>query len=279
MTSPEHLAQLSSIFERNDWEAGYRELNTAEKLFNAICEMLTCFDQNGKKLAMHFMERYGLFTNYTKPLHYVLDSKVPAGFLDVLPVILFPITLDDQNKVKSGHNVTYELSTCRVFQSNVEIVEDIYSSAVHISPNHRYVAVDDFVGTGTQFDAVIGSLFQRGVEANQIFLICICIQHEAFQKLHDMGVNVYAAHVRPKAISDGYAIGDLDVDTAREIYRTMASHLQLTGEDIFGFAQCEALVSMKKTPDNTLAIFWYDKRQEAKNGRLHSRSSRTQSPS
>ena len=74
-----------------------------------------------------------------------------------------------------------------------------------------------------------------------------------------MGIEVIALHVRPKALE--YLSQKIERDIG-EIRREYLEIEYLTGcpdQLKFGHNQVEASVTMKKTPDNTLPIFWHER--------------------
>ena len=93
-----------------------------------------------------------------------------------------------------------------------------------------------------------------GITPNQILLGRSLHSGEALNRLNGLGVTIFCHTQRPKAISDSFAIGALTPTSARAIYQRMTADVDVPTAGIYGYGQSEALVSMKKTPDNITHI-------------------------
>lgn len=82
------------------------------------------------------------------------------------------------------------------------------------------------------------------------------IQEDTVFDLFSQGLAVFHGKTHKRAISGQGNIGSFDEGLALRIYDQIESHLSVAEEYKRGYEQSEALITLKRTPDNTLPIFW-----------------------
>lgn len=77
------------------------------------------------------------------------------------------------------------------------------------------------------------------------------------------GINIYASVVRNKAISDNYECED--VENKIKQMENISKQINVKDNNLYlGYKKSEALVTMIKTPNNTLPFYWYEGKKNGK---------------
>jgi hypothetical protein len=259
LLSIKELNRLQNIFAANNWSLTTRLFHPNNlNLFDAISAFISGLEQSDRELVYCLLEKYEIIVEY-RPEAQSLIERFLADFDETRQYFLAPLIPPGGSKIKSGHTVLYEAISFIDSNkyANIMQVDTPFSEQIDFSKQSVVVFFDDFVGTGTQFDEMYEEFeLKRACVPTDAMLLVIRIQQEAYAHLSSKGVRIISGDIRPKAISSGYAIGDLDVISAHALYKAIQDRVELQYGCNLGFGGAEALITMKKTPDNTLPIFW-----------------------
>ena len=77
------------------------------------------------------------------------------------------------------------------------------------------------------------------------------------------GVPIYASVIKNKAISDNYEREEAEKKI--EQMKRISKQIRVKEQNLYlGYKESEALVTMNKTPNNTLPFYWYEGKKDGK---------------
>jgi hypothetical protein len=208
---------------------------------------------NEYKLLRALIDKYFLCKEYMK-YSYALSNIIEGVFYGE-KVIVIPVS-DSDGKIKSGHSIAYELSSFldRNLFDDCDVVESLQSFESKIK-EYSIIVVDDFIGSGTQFRKFSRECQSRyGVDKGDIYLFSIAIMKGAYSRVLKECYGASSCFVFNKAISDDEGLS-AQFD-AMGAYKNIESRAMVGKNYTRGYLHSEALVTMKRTPNNTLPIFW-----------------------
>lgn len=116
------------------------------------------------------------------------------------------------------------------------------------------IIVDDFIGSGNQISSFIELC---NLNKSKTHVYTIIMQDISRDKVTPLVDRIYSSlPSRKRAITDGLSIGSFSVSNAKIIYERIESLIDINRDYSYGYEKTEALVTMKRTPNNTLPIFW-----------------------
>lgn len=229
-------------------------------MFDAITGLVAAIESQKRNIIIDLLRNYEIITDY-----YSMACDMSEKLIDTIVVgdtyFMIPVALPEEGKIKSGHNFCYDLSSVfpKEAKNNVVFVDSLQSSKIKISSNSHIIFIDDFIGTGRQVSKVIDKLIKNSGMPKSISVVAIRIQQEALDRLKSKGVGVIAGAIRKKAISSGEFISGMSVTEAMAAYVSIENMLKPPEKYRLGYGGSEAIITMKRTPNNTLPIFWMEK--------------------
>lgn len=170
----------------------------------------------------------------------------------------FQNNTDNNKKLKqisSGNFLTYFFKTNN-FKNNKIFSKSysIYDGKTELPKNadFKLIIVDDYIGSGEQLKNYLEELHQAKVKKENIIIISIAIMNETYNALKDE-YEIYYNYKQGKGISDYYH-GE-ESEKAKLMIEKMSKKLNIK-ENIFGYRDSEALISLARIPNNTFAIFY-----------------------
>jgi hypothetical protein len=228
---------------------------TMGKILGLISDMLPSFENDDQiVLFIELIRRYKIINDYTTHCFAIIDLlKKKFGKND--RIIIIPVR-DEKSEINSGHSVAYELK-CYMdvdhFRS-VNFVEVLDSFESEIEKYH-IVVVDDFVGTGSQFCKFSHKTRSKyGIPISKISLFVIASMGYRKQKIEKYCSTFESIIVLDKSLTT--LIGSGIAGNVYQIYDSIEANLSLHPMYRRGYGRSEALITMKRTPNNTLPIFW-----------------------
>lgn len=224
------------------------------RLYNIVFEnavsMLSEYRMLDTRLqCLEFMSNFELFF-FAEELS---DSFIEWYMRVVGEVFVFFIPIKRLKSTRSGsaHSFAYNVS-CDfklLTKSGRYLEPEGYRAVAQKYPDAMFVFLDDFSGTGDTADSLIVDLNLEGKE-NVLFFSSVSM--ERARKRISRKVPFYCDH----EVSEAFETGS--VKEAR--YNRMEGLVWVRPEDCQGFKRSRALVAMRRTPNNTLPIFWADQR-------------------
>jgi hypothetical protein len=251
---PEHLLRLGEIIDAKNWRGLDRYYHPKKSIEELLVALIKGMSDVEVDLTLDLIDNYLLIPEYGSLVWRLLDKLEFAG---VTRAIVCPIKLLKHVATKSGQNLLYDVGVAvgQYPGLNYQIRDDPLGQH-YLTSDRTRVVVDDFVGTGEQFLEMVAEIQQADPAVRVEHLAVLAIQEEAQSLIQASGVSVHALYVRPKAIvSLAASTGRLSNDLY-SVYDAIESRVPAKADCVRGYRGSEALVTLKRTPDNTLPIFW-----------------------
>lgn len=248
----EQLFEIDELIDSKGWSS---KLNRNGKSIKDLSFELFELSRTKEEynLIKHLLSNYFLCTDYDEYV-FNISRHIESVFFGER-VIIIPIS-DEKLKIKSGHSVAYDLTRFineDVF-SEIHVVESLDSFYTTLD-DFSIIVVDDFVGTGSQFRSFSRKCSARyGVDFSNIYLYSIALMLRAHRRIRGFCYDAYSCLEFKRALSDDDELNM--IMPSLDIYEKLEK-LAIVGKTYRrGYLKSEALVTMKKTPNNTLPIFW-----------------------
>ena len=111
-----------------------------------------------------------------------------------------------------------------------------------------------FIGTGETAVKGINDILSKVADRNRIYVIALVAQNVGIEAIESLGIRIYADVIRFKGISDYYK--DEELIEKINLMEAIERKLAIKRKYRFGYGASEALVTMKRTPNNTFPVFW-----------------------
>lgn len=253
--TPETLLLLSNIVEEKKWGVFDGLFRKGKNIYDSLLEMFDDLDELESGILMKLIKEYLIVAEYRKPSYDLLDSLVAEG---VKEAAFCPIRNFSHAKTKSGQNLLYEIDGIFSQYGGCHFTSfDNPARDDFVYDPRQKILVDDFIGTGDQLDEFL--LEMEAIDPMLKFsrILVVAIQSEACKYIQgELGIPVHYLYERDKAIAVICAKYGGAPEEAHEIYDRIEARTGAAHGVRRGYQQSEALVTLKRTPDNTLPIFW-----------------------
>lgn len=262
--SPAELVRLSTALAKCYFDITKPD---GRRVFDSFCQLLIRLSENERDLVLTLLEDF-LHCTYFDTLPRVaeaLDAIPVALTSQVEHVILLPLAeTRHDGKPKSPSALLYPTENLLLpdVQSFSGKSSSVYERMVLLKtkaarrPRSLIILLDDFVGSGESAVKAIKRYradFQK--PSDRLVVVAAAAQQQGIDLIANEKVGTYAAIVRTKGISESEVITDRPAALA--IMDNLEMRLGVHPDYLRGYRQCEALVKMTRTPNNTLPIFWH----------------------
>lgn len=248
----EQLFEIDQILSAKGWsKLRNNKGEPVENLTFALFERLE--DNDEFNLLKILIDKYFLCMDYDSYC-FEIARNIEAAFYGE-KIVIIPVS-DDRGKIKSGHAIGYDLTRfLEEGRFSEMLVQESLDAIKHRLDEFSVIVVDDFVGSGSQFKA-----FSRrcsatyGLSPSNVYLYSIVMMSKARERI---GEHCYSAvplfEFSPALSMLSHSSSELDPIA---VYQRIEARASVGRTYRRGYLKSEALVTMKKTPNNTLPIFW-----------------------
>lgn len=271
-----YIFKLASIFKEKGWEI---EESTEDEysIFDLFCVRLQSLESDSDRdLILELTKNY-LVVNVDEYCKYLMktlkiffeEKKYMLDNMDTIHV--FPVQDKDYaDKTKSGNIICYFLQgivfrRLAVFRDKrVRIIETFNGLEKHKEEIDILMLVDDYVGSGDTVLGCINTAEEKGISKDKIYVLTLVLQECGKNAVEEYGIPIYASVIKNKAISDNYEYEEAEKKV--EQMKNISKQIKVKDHNLYlGYNESEALVTMIKTPNNTLPFYWYEGK---KNGNI-----------
>jgi hypothetical protein len=269
MKDAEAIRALTKIFKEKEWFVK----DTDDIVFNNFCDLLEVLEPSERSLLIELTGLYYWITG-DEYIHLLLDvfKDIPAEFYEsAKKLYLFPVIKPtDEGRPKSGTGLTYDIKAefprisklRHISASTLEKFEQ-FKTKPGTKETELLCLVDDFIGTGDTLDQCLEAISQyMEINYDRMFIVAISCQQETHEHLIAKGVKIYSRYLIPKGISDFNE--QATADKKKALMRKMEESVPGAKSFSLGFQESEAIITLKRTPDNTFPIFWKKARREGR---------------
>lgn len=254
-------------------------------------ELLVSLDyfniDNNQRRREDFKERFfntiSFLSEEERSLFYTLSKKflsIKSGMFDEIlykssnlfknklnnysAIFVVPVLteFEDENlKNKSGHHMVFMMQSvfAEIFDDSINILYLQSPKGLEMYPDRKNSIIlfcDDFIGSGDQFYSSHCFYKQFSNADDRCALISIAMLKSGYDKISELGVDIYTEYILKKGISDND-----DIDNKNEALRIIDSiegKLRVDIDYRRGYKNSEALIAIdRRAPDNTFPIFWW----------------------
>lgn len=248
------LDELRRVFFSRGWETLI--FHPAEgRVLDRVSRSLAVLNARQRRLYMSLLEKYLYISggDFIEELYRLSEAIRAQG-----NCILVPLKSKKETGPKSGDSVCYGIKSVlpEGDDPRITLLDSPFSSKVPDTDGTLVIMVDDFVGSGDTFDEVYRE-FRAARPNARVVLAALVVQERGRHMVERHGVRVLTNHVRGRAISDRMIAGDVAENLSA--YDDIERLLDIDHGVRRGYGNSEALVTLQRTPDNTLPIFWKNK--------------------
>lgn len=281
MLTPQMLDKLILLFEMKNWDID-RDPNMPFERFSANLARLEEVDQN---FILEITEKYNVYrlAHYEDMLNdclFKLNQLAYFGNKSITVCPLLPYVEKMKNiegkvirynsgekRVKSSNLVCYLFKSNQISYKNylkdtkIEVLnyledQDILKLKTGES---RLLLVDDYIGSGKTAVDTVESYLKLGVPLKNITILSLLIDEHGKRQLKNLGCKIVYSNFENHTIKNDD--GNVDEETREQIER-IAKKLKVAKSYRYGYADTMALVSLVRTPNNTLPFFWFEKKEK-----------------
>lgn len=210
-------------------------------------------DEEEYILLKNLITRYFLCKDYDKYC-FEIAKHIESVFYGE-KIILIPVS-DERGKIKSGHAIIYDLT--RFLDENKfseMLIRESLSSVHSRISEFNTIVVDDFIGSGSQFRTFVKKCTNSfGLQSSDVYLYSIVMMEKARDRIRDYCYAAMPIYEFAPSLSSSLELAETFDPVA--VYNRIEARANVGRNYRRGYLKSEALVTMKKTPNNTLPIFW-----------------------
>ena len=221
-----------------------------------ISEIFSSLEKSERSLFISLISRYEIHTEYDT-LSFHLIEWMFLSVKEFGSIVISTPYVDSVKEQKSSGLIAYELKSQLIGLGATRksiIVHDIVPS----TPVDRPIfIVDDFSGSGQTIQDAIARLIEVGQPEGLIRVAVLYAMDAALGRFVGAGIEARAVHSAKPCLTGHNYGGELGGVDAGATYDGIESRLGVSVGYRRGYGAAESLVSMKRTPNNTLPIFWF----------------------
>ncbi|WP_201721635.1 hypothetical protein, partial [Caulobacter sp. B11] len=203
MTEYEVIDRVAQIYETKEWRALEEDFaqDGSPLIFKNMVELCMISDPLDRELACQLMELIHVTRDYRKyAKKFMLDIQlIQANFSKV---VILPVRDPKDTENSSGNMITYQTVAFREPKYKQKIFDFLspYDDQISVGLKDAVVFLDDFIGTGRQFEKMIIK-FKEIHNPKAIYLKSIVIMNESIERIKTYGVEISSIYSADKAIS------------------------------------------------------------------------------
>jgi uracil phosphoribosyltransferase len=249
--------KINNIFKIQGWPV---DNSNKSSLFNRFRER--CQDLNDEERALFYKLSINFkwisLNEYMQLLSELLTKIVTKHFNSAQHIYVYPIKKEvDYNKIKSADVTSYLCKSTQIKHIDklskktfkiVTTYDELASK--HKTENKPFIILDDYIGSGQYTYDVTKELTKAGIPKSNIIISTLFISQNGKKSLEEAGYCVEYIEELENALS---TLNAKEIKILSEIEKT----LHVDEKFSFGFNKSANLISLIRTPNNTLPIFWF----------------------
>lgn len=284
--NPTTIRKLQTVFQNKQWRLpkeeeikGFDEIEIEDRfpyqsIYNNFIKFLSCLDKNEQDLVLDLSEDF-LHCPSLKYKFLFRDSilQIPTEVIEnSSSIILIPLLAPkDFGKVKSPVEALYsfQYSILRKVEPFKNKPSFSYTLPTllrekHINrDNSLIIYFDDFIGSGeSALNALNFYEWNLKNDTDKVVVASLVAQENGIENIAKAGYDCFSAITRNRCISDSAKFGN-KFKTIRTI-RKIENRMRVSKNYRLGYKRGQALVSMIRTPNNTLPIYWQRRMPDGK---------------
>lgn len=278
MLSTDTLDRLNDIFIAKGWDLS----NDPYKLFNRFTVNLERLEQEDQDFILHVTKNYNVYSsgdyeamlaqclNKLNDLNYFGEKNIKVSPLlpyseleHVETDFVFRYTTGER-KVKSSNFVCYLFKSNQMsylkylINQKIEVLNFLNKDDIEqlLTDEHKLLLVDDYIGSGGTALTTIKTYLRLGIKRENIRVLSLLVDQKGELELRKLGIEFIKSDYEYNTLYTLY--NSIDDDIRKKLNR-IARKLKVTRSYKSGYQETMALVSLVRTPNNTLPFYWSDK--------------------
>lgn len=265
------LGLIRQIWNEKEWKFPSRGAN--DVAFNNLCEMFTKLDKDEQELVINLMRCYSFYshTDYQDLLVEAFLKIEDNQIDDVDKIVIAPLVKakDVQNcRSKSGYSLLYAADLVAINENKKlaklerKVIVNPYISRDKLSGEKLLVIlIDDFVGSGDTAVEVVNLVKNNFSAKDKIIVTCLVTIQKGIDRLNSASIPFFFAKSALKGIQDNHFIENKNL-AYQLIDKIWKDHLAISEQFKRGYKDSEALLTLMRTPNNTLPMYWCKKARD-----------------
>lgn len=269
MLRPNKLNRLKTIFRIKKWDTD----DSKNKLFERFSTALSKLEEEDQDFILQITEHFNTYglSDYGDMLEECLNKMNEEKFFDGKKIIVAPLLpfcqKDEYTKnVKSSNFMCYLMKSNNlsyldyIIDQNMAVVNYLEEKDVKeiIDGQAKLLLIDDYIGSGGTLLATIKTYTSLGIDIKYISVLSLIIDNLGEEKLKGLQIDYYNSTRPYNKVSD---VIDDSVEISK--FLNKIGKKVSTKRYYHGYNKTLALVSMVRTPNNTIPFYWSERKNKA----------------
>ena len=272
------IRKLKKIFADKNWhlpneteikgldEIEIEDIFPYQSIYNKFVRLLSCLGKDEQRLILDLSEDFlhCPTLKYRFLFKEALSQISSVEIENVTSIFLIPLLSPREfGQTKSSVEALYsfQYSVLRKIEPFKNKSSFSYTSPLLIRQEHSarknslIIYFDDFIGSGeTVLNALNFYEWNLKNDTDKVVIVSLVAQENGLQNISQAGYTCYSAIKRNRCISDSEKFEN-KFKTIRAI-RKIENRMKVKKDYRLGYKRTQALVSMIRSPNNTLPIYW-----------------------
>lgn len=260
------VLKIDDVFSQHGWPKDCVNKSSLYKRFIRTYEQLSG-EERDLFIKLSRLYKWVSISEYLDLVIKLLENVATKHYgIRAQDIWIYPIKKDEHcGVIKSADVVSY---LCKAMQ--IQYSDQLYKRNIHVIGSlteirskkskfkeRRLLIFDDFIGSGKYASEVLDELITAGIPAVNVVICSLFISELGLQQLSSKGCHIEYIEVAQSII-------DKLSPKEKELLKNMETSLGVEENFEFGYGHSANLISLLRTPNNSLPVFWLDK------GRSHS---------
>ncbi|KGF51926.1 phosphoribosyltransferase-like protein [Flavonifractor plautii] len=258
--------KIDEIFSQHGWPKDAVNKSSLYKRFIRTYEQLSV-EERDLFIKLSRLYKWVSLSEYSDLVVQLLEKAITKYYnIKAQDIWVYPIKKAEHcGVIKSADVVSY---LCNAMQTQYS--DQLYKRKVHVIgslselctkkskfKDRPLLIFDDFVGSGKYASEVLDELVSTGIPATNVVICSLFISELGLQQLSSKDCHIEYIEVAQSII-------DKLPEKEKDLLKHIETSLGVEEDFKFGYGHSANLISLLRTPNNSLPIFWLDK------GRSHS---------
>ena len=264
----EEISLIIKLFENKGWNIDQSNVFSLYNRFKATYKFLNIEE---RQLFIELSYMYNIVT-LNEYQTYIIDILKTIylndkfSFKSEKDVYIMPLLSESESgQIKSSTLVSYLFNSTDLFYDDmlakksfhiIDNYEMLKKKVVNINNKKTLILVDDFIGSGRTAVKAIDDILNKGISSQNIIVLGLIVHKMGKELIQKKGIPVFCKQIIGKELSSKQ-----DLKDKIEIMQGIERKLNVNEEYNLGYMRTEALISLIRTPNNTLPLFWYKGKQ------------------
>ncbi len=255
------MLKIDEVFSQHGWPKDAVNESSLYKRFIRTYEQLS-IEERDLFIKLSRLYKWVSLSEYLDLVVQLLEKAVTKYFnTKARDVWVYPIKKAEHcGVIKSADVVSY---LCKAMQTQYS--DQLYKKKVHVigSLSELYtkkskfkdrplLIFDDFIGSGKYASEVLDELVSIGIPTSNVVICSLFISELGLQKISSKDCHIEYIEVAQSII-------DKLLEKEKDLLKHIETSLGVKEDFKFGYGRSANLISLLRTPNNSLPVFWLDK--------------------